>query len=95
MKASTMPSVRLLARTVQSIKPPASGRVEYWDKDLHGFGLRVSETGRKSWVAIYRHNGLSRRVTLCSYPTVSLADAREKAQDVLRTAARGVRRQRP
>ena len=84
-----MPTIRFLVRTIDAIKPPANGRVEYWDADTKGLGLRVAESGRKTWVVMYRHQGRLRRLTLGTYPILSLADVREMAKDELRTAAKG------
>jgi integrase len=83
-----MPTIRFLARTIEAITPSA-GRVEYWDRDLKGFGLRVSESGRKTWVAMYRHHGRLRRLTLGTYPNVPLVDARKRADAALRGASGG------
>ncbi len=49
-----MPTIKLTQPAVERLKAPASGRVEYWDSQLPGFGLRISESGRKTWVAMYR-----------------------------------------
>ena len=49
-----MPKARLTAASVERLRPPAKGRIEYWDNLLPGFGLRVSETGAKTWVLMYR-----------------------------------------
>jgi hypothetical protein len=51
--------------------------------------MRVSELGRKSWVAMYRHHRQKRRMTLGTYPTVGLADARERAKKILGQVANG------
>ena len=40
-----MPTLKLTQAAVERLKPPASGRVEYWDSQLPGFGLRVSAPG--------------------------------------------------
>jgi integrase len=84
-----MPTKNLTVRFIDSIESSSSGRVEYWDEGTPGFGLRVSETGRKTWVVLYRHLGKLRRLTLGTYPTLPLADAREQAKDALRSAAKG------
>jgi hypothetical protein len=84
-----MPTKHLTVRFIDSIEASSSGRVEYWDEGTPGFGLRVSETGRKTWVVLYRHLGKLRRLTLGTYPTLPLADAREQAKDALRAAAKG------
>ena len=65
-------------------------RVEMWDAALPGFGVRVSSTGTKSFVLLYRQRGQSRRMTLGRYPVLSLADARAMAKDVLSKVAHGI-----
>lgn len=79
------------ARSLTAIKPPATGRVEYWDEEMKGLGLRVSASGRRTWVLMYRVRGDTRlrRATLGTYPTLSLADARDQARSDLREAAKG------
>ena len=52
-----MPTIKLTQAAAERLKPPPSGRIEYWDNQLPGFGLRISETGRKTWVALYRVDG--------------------------------------
>ena len=53
-------------------------RFEAWETNGKGFGLRVSERGRKSFIYMYRFEGKSRRMTLGVYPETSLADAHAK-----------------
>lgn len=84
-----MPKVNLTARTVKAIKPPLSGRVEYWDQGLPGLWLRVSDRGRKSWGITYRLHGRQRRLTIGKFPNLTLADARDKAGALLREVAFG------
>jgi integrase len=74
-----MASMKMTARSVEAIRLPAAGQIDYWDADHPGFGLRVSAGGRKAWVAMYRHGNVKRRLTIGTYPALSLADAREKA----------------
>lgn len=76
--------------SVRTAKPPKPGpacqirQVDIWDEGLPGFGLRVSSTGKKSWILGVRLLRAGRRVftriVLGSYPAMSLADAREKAR---------------
>ncbi len=94
-----MPRVEMTARFVKDVKPPDSGRIEYWDTKLTGLGLRVSELvptedgppkgGRKTWPVMYRHKGRQRRYKLGTYPVLSLADARDDAKAVLRAVTHG------
>jgi hypothetical protein len=67
-----MPSIKLTARTVENAKPPAKGRIEYWDAALPGFGLRVTDKGAKSWTVLYRVHGRLRRATLGNLPCPAL-----------------------
>ncbi len=78
-------------RSLEAAKPPKSGRVESWDEDVRGLGLRVSASGRKTWVLMYRVRGDKRlrRATLGTYPTLTLADARDQARADLRAATKG------
>src|SRR5262252_376076 len=78
-RVSPMAKLKMTVRSVEAIRAPASGQVDYWDADNPGFGLRVSAGGRKAWIAMYRHGNVKRRLTLGSYPPLSLAEAREKA----------------
>ncbi len=78
-----MPKARLTAASVERLRPPAKGRIEYWDNLLPGFGLRVSETGAKTWVLMYRVGRRQRRLTLGKYPALGLTKAREKARKAL------------
>jgi integrase len=64
---------------VKTVAAPQAGRIEVRDTEIHGFALRVTENGSKSWVLIYYLNGRKARLTLGSYPEMSLADARKRA----------------
>ncbi len=84
-----MTLLKLTARTLASIKPPAEGRAEIWDEDLPGFGLRMAASGRVTATVMYRRAGRLRRATLGTLPPLSLADARELARKALLDAATG------
>lgn len=86
-----MPTMKLTQATVERLKPPASGRVEYFDSTLPGFALRVADSGHKSWVAFYRVGGKLRRYTigsLATYPKVE--QARALAGEAFRKADQGI-----
>lgn len=85
-----MPTVRLTDKSVRSMKAPTeSPQVDYWDDKLSGFGLRVSKS-KKSWVLRYRFEERKRRITIGTYPTLPLADARDKAKDFLYQVEKGI-----
>jgi integrase len=85
-----MPQKRLTAAMVERIAPPPKGQIEYWDKNMPGFGLRVSYKGGKSWVLMTRVQGKLTRLTLGEWPTVTLADAHAAAVTAKRQAKAGV-----
>jgi integrase len=84
-----MPVVTFTARFVDSLAPPSAGQCDYWDRALPGFGLRVSFGGRRAWVVRYHTNSRLRRLTLGPFPTIGLADARDRAKLALLQAASG------
>lgn len=80
-----MPSIRMTARTLESIKPTPGKQVDYFDSATPGLHLRVSPKGAKSWAYFYRVKTLNgrkqRRFTIGRFPALSLADAREQARE--------------
>ena len=85
-----MPTIPFTVRKLESLKSPASGRVDYWDEDVPGFGLRISAAGKRTWVAMYRtKEGRQRRLKLGTFLPMTLADARDAAREVLRSAQKG------
>ena len=73
---------KLTTRKVMSVKTP--GRLS----DGRGLYLRVKTTGRKSWVYMWNKDHRRREMGLGAYPDVSLALAREKAQNARELIAR-------
>jgi hypothetical protein len=63
--------------------------MDYFDTKPPGIGLRLSNSGRKTWFVMYRNNGRLRRLTLGTYPALSLADARDQAIAAKHTVAKG------
>ena len=73
--------IKFTDRSLKAIKPPAKPRqLDYFDDSLPGFGLRVSYNGRKSWIVLYRCNGVKGRLTLSRFEVIPLVEAREKAR---------------
>jgi integrase len=85
-----MSSLLLTDPFIRSLRPTDRGRIEYWDDNVTGLSIRVSEAGRKTWSVMYRIKGRLRRYTLGVYPVLSLADARRKATAALRDASHGL-----
>ena len=81
-----MPTIRLTHRNIAGLTAGA-WLTDYWDELLPGFGVRVSkDNSRRSFVVRYNEpDGTKRRVTLGAFPEVGLADARDKAREILAT----------
>ena len=59
-----MPTRKLTDLFVERVKPPARGRIEYFDASFGGLALRVTNAGGKSWSVFYRIHGRLRRLTI-------------------------------
>ncbi len=70
---------------IKGVTPPAKGQKDYYDSSKtspHGFGVRVSQGGSKTFFLMYTRDKKRRRWTIGRYPDVSLSDARRKASRV-------------
>ena len=81
--------MRFTDRSIAALKSKTA-RYEVWEDGRTGFGVRVAPSGRRSWVYMYRFAGRPRRMTLGTYPEVSLADARVANAKAKQKLARGV-----
>ena len=81
--------MRLTDMTLQKLATPERGQQEFRDDTLPGFGVRVSKSA-KTFVLVTGKAGNRQRITLGRYPLLSLADARRKAQTILRDQALGI-----
>jgi integrase len=84
-----MPIRKLTDLFVERAKPPARGRVEYFDAAFPGLALRITENGGKSWCAFYRFSGRLRRFTIGRYPSIKPAQARKEAAAALERVRQG------
>lgn len=60
---------------------PGSKPIEVRDGLSRGLVLQVLPSGRKLWTVRYRYRGAQRRLVLGEYPALSLAKARDAAED--------------
>jgi|RhiMetdeSRZDD1v2_1073273.scaffolds.fasta_scaffold23744_5 integrase len=84
-----MAKATFTSRWVAALQPPEAGQVDYFDSKPPSLGLRVTPYGRKTWFIMYRSNGRLRRLTLGTYPALSLADARQHALAARHAVAQG------
>src|SRR5438045_1692887 len=85
-----MPTKKLTDLFVERAKPPARGRVEYFDAAFPGLALRITANGGKSWCTFYRFGGRLRRFTIGTYPAIKPAQARREAAAALDRVRLGI-----
>ena len=90
MGAST---IKITKQAVDKAAPGAS-RYILWDTDLKGFGVRVAESGTKTYVVRYRPRNLGagspkRFVVLGRHGVIAPDQARSKAKQILGAVAAG------
>jgi len=80
---------RLTDRLVKALPVPTSGSKITYDRDVAGFGTRVTAAGARAFVLEYRSDGRKRRMTIGSFPDWSAAAARDEAKALKRRIDRG------
>lgn len=72
--------------------PPdrTANQVRYYDDTLKGFGVRQTRGGARSFFLEKKVNGRLRRITLGSYPALTVECARNEAQKLLGQIATGI-----
>jgi integrase len=80
---------KLTTKTIDALQPKIDKRYEVRDELLTGFMVRVSSVGKKVFYLNTRINGRARRIKIGDYPLMSLAEARQKAQGILRDTSLG------
>jgi Arm DNA-binding domain len=71
-ESQIMATQNLTVRSIEGLKPGRT-RYEVFDALTPGLAIRVTPTGHKSWVLLYRYHGRLRRLTLGRYPDRTLA----------------------
>jgi integrase len=72
--------MRITEKTLRALKPPESGSRIHYDRDVHGFGARITAGGVVSFVLNYVNaHGQERRYTFGRYPEVSAQWAHDEA----------------
>ena len=76
--------MRLTGPNVARIALPA-GKNDHivFDDDLPGFGVRIREGGKRTWIIQYRKGAKQRRLTLGSVNAIDPVKARKSAENVL------------
>ncbi len=61
-----------------------------WDDEMPGFGLRVTPTGRKTYLIQYRFSGRQRRYKIGAHGVFTPDEARKQARQLLGEVLRGI-----
>ena len=85
-----MPSIKFTAAKIKFLEGAHGKQVDYFDKALSGFFVRISQDGKKSFGVMYRKAGQLRRMKLGTYPLLTLKKARREAAKVLRNTELGL-----
>ena len=79
-----MPRLKLTKSAIDALPVPKLDTV-HWDAAAPGFGVKVTPTGRKIFIVLYRTGGAGsklRKYTIGPYGRVTLHQARVAAQKV-------------
>src|SRR5437867_3532722 len=87
-QGGSMPRLNFTNRTLEALKPKKD-RVDYFDKSLPGFCLRVTPAGVKSFGCLYYVDKRKVRYTLGTFPPLTLFSARTEAKRILGKAQLG------
>lgn len=90
MPAPKNKPVKLTKAYVDKVKPPSEGYEVHWDSLVKGYGLRLSPTGKRVFIATGRVKGRQITYTVGPYGELTEYEAREKARTVLQRMREGV-----
>ncbi|MDI6812602.1 MAG: tyrosine-type recombinase/integrase [Deltaproteobacteria bacterium] len=81
--------MKLTDRQIKNLKPRLDRYEVFEDR---GFGIRVAPTGRKTFIYLYRMPGepKKRRLTIGTYPKMTLAEAHRKYAEAKEMVAQGI-----
>jgi hypothetical protein len=71
--------------------PAGKNEAIFFDEDAAGFGLRVRQSGVRTWVYQYWMGERSRRITLGRWPKLSARQARELVDSLAAKSGAGDR----
>ena len=75
--------MKLTAASLANLKLESGDKDRIWfDDDVPGFGLRVRDTGSRSWIYQYKIRGKTRRLVLGRATAIKPARAREIAGEL-------------
>lgn len=85
-----MAKINFTKKTLEDLPSPAKGRSSYSDEKERGLIIRVTAKGHKSFQLYQKHNGRPVRITLGTFPEMSVENARKAAQVQKAELAKGI-----
>jgi len=82
--------VKITKSVVDKFSSPVQGQAFLRDTFLNGFGLRITASGRKSFIVEKRISGKVKRITLGRYGELTVEQARKQAIQILGKVAQGI-----
>lgn len=82
--------VKLTKSFIDRVKSPATEYEIHWDDAVSGYGLRVTPTGKRVFMAMGRVKGKLVQFTIGNYGVFTEDQARKKAQKVLQMMREGI-----
>jgi integrase len=70
---------RIVQQVIAKLDAPKNGNRITWDREVPGFGARITSAGIISFVLEYRFHGRKRRYTIGRHPELTATAARERA----------------
>lgn len=86
---------KLTPKYLDNLPPAPVKRYEVRDDVVGGLMIRVSTTGAKVWYLAVTVKDRARRIKVGTYPVLSIADARDKAREMLRQIQLGIFEEEP
>lgn len=81
---------KLTKNYIDKITAPADKEAFHWDDSLKGFGLRVTPTGKITYIVQGRVNGSSPRISIDPHGVFTVDQARDVAREHLRSMRMGI-----
>jgi hypothetical protein len=83
---------KLTDRYLQTVKAPPTGRLVVADTEVKGLSVRITPNGTRTFLVRYRLPKQAQRSYTVpgTYPATTLAEARQRARDVVAAAKRGL-----
>lgn len=81
---------KLTKTYIDKLTAPADKEAFHWDTEIKGFGLRVTPTGKITYIVQGRVNGSSPRISIGPHGVFTVDQAREVAREHLRSMRMGI-----